>query len=120
MLKNLLSSFLLLVVTFAVAQEDYQDKLSASMKLFLANGANDKRFVYSASNQKYVSVFIELNDTSLIPMLAKSGVRFRTIIKTIATADIPIQEISRIALMPVVKRIELPLLFQKTDTLVNK
>lgn len=117
------SFFLFLSLLFYAnlsAQDSSHVKLSASLKLFLAEGSKDERYIRRVGNETMLPVFIEIGDNYSFAALGKSGVTIGTIAKNIATANIPLSQLVAIAALPGVKRIELPLLFQKTDTLANK
>lgn len=102
------------------AQDTHKNKLSASLKLFLSEGSKDERYIIDENGKKIVPVFIELAANGSIPALIKKGVAIRTVAKNIATANILLSQIETIAALPDIKRIELPLLFQKTDSLMKK
>lgn len=103
-----------------IAQDSSHLKMGASLKFFLYEGSTDDRYIRRINNEAFLPVFIEVNDIGSFATLSKRGVAIGTITKNIATANIPLQQVSAIAAMPGIKRIELPLLFRKTDTLTNK
>lgn len=88
--------------------------------MFLSSDVKDKRFISSFNGQDYVATFIELNAGAGYQSIAKTGIQIRTQTGNIATADIPLDRIVSIAQNPAIKKIELPLLFAKTDTLMKK
>lgn len=94
--------------------------MGASLKFFLHEGSTDERYIRRINNKAFLPVFIEVNDKESFAALSKRGVTIGTITKNIATAHIPLQLVPAIAALPDIKRIELPLLFRKTDTLTNK
>lgn len=111
---------LLFIGANAFSQTNYEGKLSASLKYFLTSIPQDERFLFKKNDQLYVPVFLEMTDSNFIGALSKTGIQFRTVIGNIATADIPLNDVRRIASLPEIKRIELPLLFRKTDSIMLK
>lgn len=96
-------------------------KYSASLKLFLASESPDSRFIEIKNGIRYVPVFIELEAGANTASLQKAGVDIRTLAGPIATASVPYDQLSSVAALPVVKRLELPLLFKRNnDTLMKK
>lgn len=95
------------------------NKLSASLKLFLSEKDRDPRFLFRRNGITMLSVFIEVNDRAAPPVLTKQGCVVRTVAGDVLTADIPIDNIYSLAENPLIKRIELPLLFRKTDTIMR-
>lgn len=113
-----LAIFLLLVMHIAVhAQSNVSAKLGASLKLFLNSETIDQRYISIKNGQSHAALFIEYNDNFNLP--EKFG-RFRTKVGNIATADILLHKIMELAALPGIKKIELPLLFTKTDSLAKK
>jgi subtilisin family serine protease len=119
-LSSILGVINLLLSITSFCQNSYQDKYSASLKNYLSSTNQDKRFLSKKNNQTYLAVFLEMASSSSLPVLQKTSIRFRTVTGTIATADIPINDLPNIAALQEVKRIELPLLFRKTDTVMRK
>ncbi len=113
--------FLFLILAYCSgAQVSFHTKLGASLKEFIHSEKPNPRFLFKKNGQAYVPVFIEFEQGQEQMSFAKTGVVIRTRTGPIATADIPFNNISTIASLPGIKKIELPLLFVKTDTLMKK
>lgn len=115
--------FLLIpLITVNLSAYAQTEKFSATLKMFLAqNQSSDNRFTEVRNGIRYIPMFIELRDTSSVNELKAAGVVFRTITGTIATADVPYTQINKVASMEVVRRLELPLLFERNnDTLMKR
>ncbi|NOT51525.1 MAG: S8 family serine peptidase [Chitinophagaceae bacterium] len=112
---------LLLECLNSAAQENpgYQ-KFSAALKLFLAEMPPASRFYSDVNGEKRIAVIIEFEKGSDEDLLKKSGISIRTILGDIATADIVLDKLNDIASLNEIKRIELPLLFVRTDTSMRK
>ena len=109
---------LMLILPFAVAaQTNVSKKLGASLKLFLNSEKTDQRFITIKNGQTHAALFIEYDDKFNLP--EKFG-SIRTRVGNIATADIPLHKIMELAALPGIKKLELPLLFAKTDSLSKK
>ena len=97
-------------------------KYSAALKLFLAGKQRSNHFIEFKDGVQYVPLFIELEpgiDNTAV--LVKAGVEIRTTAGNIITANVPYNLIATIALLPAIKRVELPLLFTRSsDTLMKK
>lgn len=112
--------FLSYTCTVTAQESEGYGKLGASLKLLLSNASPQSRFLSNKNGQQFLSVFIETDQPSSILILRKKGYSLRTTTGTISTADIPLSGIYDLANMPVVKRIELPLLLRKTDTIMKR
>lgn len=97
-------------------------KYSASLKLFLAGEQKDKHFIEIKNGIQYIPLFIELEPgINNAALLVKADVEVRTVAGSIVTANVPFNKLSAIASMPIIKRLELPLLFRRnSDTLMKK
>jgi minor extracellular serine protease Vpr len=101
---------------------DVSSKYSAALKLFIASEQKDPHYIEIKNGIQYIPVFIELEQGAAnIGVVQKAGVDIRTVTGTIATASIPFSQLAAVALLPSIKRIELPLLFRRnSDTLMQK
>ncbi len=122
-MKNKLVIFVVLLLEClnSTGQENtgYQ-KFSAALKLFLAEMPSTSKFYNDQNGEKRISVIIELEKGSNESLLKKSGIDIRTKMGDIATADIVLDKINEAAKLNEIKKIELPLLFIRTDTLMKK
>lgn len=94
--------------------------MGASLKQALHENNPDKRLLTIKNGTKFLAVFIEIDTSYSRALLTKYGCNIRTLAGNIATADIPYDNIVSIAALPAIKKIELPLLFRKTDTAMKK
>ncbi|WP_336514521.1 S8/S53 family peptidase [Pollutibacter soli] len=117
---TLIVAILIFLCGFTHAQTKAESKFGASLKLYLSSNVKDKRFITSVNGQDYIAVFIELQEGADYQSIGKTGIRIRTQTGSISTADIPLAHIMAIAENPAIRKIELPLLFSKTDTLMKK
>ncbi len=106
-------------VIYAQQHPGYE-KLGATLKLLLSDEKAHSRFLINKDHKKMLSVFIETNLPSDALILKKQGYSLRTVMGTVSTADIDKDNIYNLAAMGAVKRIELPLLLRKTDTIMRK
>ncbi|KIC92967.1 S8 family peptidase [Flavihumibacter solisilvae] len=114
-------TWLLLLLFYAgYSQVKPASKLGATLKHFLATEQKDQRFISNTKTGSFVSVFIEFTDQAQLVALPPTEIHIRTRTNNIATADIPIDQVERLAASPSIKRIELPLLLVKTDTIIKK
>ena len=120
---------LILILSFLVqnilAQENKatsSSKYSATLKLFLDEEQKNKDFIEFKNGIEYIPLFIELEPgIDNAAFLVKAGVEIRTTAGNIVTANVPYNELATIALLPAIKRLELPLLFARnSDTLMKK
>jgi subtilisin family serine protease len=97
-------------------------KYSAALKLFLASEEKDKHFIEIKNGIQYIPLFIELEPgINNAALLVKADVEIRTVAGSIVTANVPFNKLAAIASMPIIKRMELPLLFRRnSDTLMKK
>ncbi len=100
-----------------LTQSNTAAKLGASLKLFINSETVDQRFISIRNGQAYAALFLEVEKNFILP---EDAGQIRTRAGSIATADIPLHKIMDLAAMPGVKKIELPLLFAKTDSLTRK
>ena len=108
------------MIPAAAQQPTGYNKLGASLKLLLSDETPQSRFLSNKNGEKILSVFIETDQPSASYILRKNGYNLRTTMGTVSTADIPLNDIYNLAKMPIIKRIELPLLLRKTDTIMRK
>ncbi len=114
-------SFLLLLSCLSIGQYmqaqtlTANDKLSAGLKIFLTEKSPDSRFLKSFKNRNYIPVIIEVSDKKAALVLRAHHAVVHTVAGTIITADLSADSIIATALLPEVKRIELPLMLRKTD-----
>jgi subtilisin family serine protease len=122
MLKQLTLCLLLFVLnTQLMAQEESNfSKLGASLKILLANDINTSPLITIQKGVKYLPVIIEYSNNSAAKEIHNANLAIRTQIGNIATADIAVADILNLIELPEIKRIELPLLFRKTDTTMKK
>lgn len=117
----LLFSLAIFSVTCVLAQKSGYEKFGASLKILLADTAGQQRFISLKNGKPILSVLVEINKPADAYDLLETGYALRTIMGTVATANIPIDKIYSLANNPLVKRIELPLLLKKqTDTLMRR
>lgn len=109
-----LFAFFIVVNGFAQPNEAYL-KFGASLKELMSTAPASSRFISMKNSRKTVSVLIETQKTDDGYLLRKQGFALRTIIGTVATADIPLDKLTELARSPLIKRIELPLLLRKDD-----
>lgn len=95
-------------------------RMGASLKLLLSGKLKDSIFITQKNGRQFIPVIIETDGASSAYVLKKNGYQLRTIMGNVATADIAIDNINKLAANPSVKRIELPLLLRKTDTLMRR
>lgn len=95
-------------------------RIGASLKLLLSGKVKDSIFITQKNGRKFIPVIIETDGSSFAYVLKKNGYQVRTIMGNVATADIAIDDINKLVANPSVKRIELPLLLRKTDTLMRR
>lgn len=110
------------VILLAGAKTMYAQKASigASLKLLLHQHDLKSPFITIKENQPYVSLLIETYEPILETDFTKTGVQIRSDFGTIATLELPVENINRLANHPGVKRIELPLLLEKQDTTMKR
>ncbi|MDP4240994.1 MAG: S8 family serine peptidase [Bacteroidota bacterium] len=59
------------------------------------------------SSQSYVNAFILLNDNADLDVLRANGVKINTVLPNIITAQVPVQDLENIALLPEVKNLQI-------------
>lgn len=117
--------FLLLIIFFfsnILAQVEIPSaKIGATLKMLLdGDSLNASRFIRTQRDEKMVSVIIETNQPNQKTLLKEMGYNIRTTIGTVSTADVPLNNIQKLSSLSFIRRIELPLLLQKTDTVMKQ
>ncbi len=97
-------------------------KFSATLKQFISSETKEKRFVEFRNGIQYTPVFIELESASSDHGIFSSlDINVRTVAGAVLTADVPYARLRELAMLPQVKRIELPLLFHRNhDTVMRR
>ena len=72
----------------------------------LTNKLQNRFMVKNLNSQNYVNVFIELNENADLEVLKAKGVKINIELPDIITAQVPVQNIEEIALLPEVKHLE--------------
>jgi subtilisin family serine protease len=117
MKKLLFAAVFLACCLFALQAQPKRmsDKLSAGLKLMLAEEHPAKGLILRKKNANYLPLFIRITDKEGITFLKKSGAEIQSVTGNIITADIPKNSIEAIAASPFISRLELPLMLRKTD-----
>lgn len=71
------------------------------------NKLQNRFLIKKISNQSYVNAFILLNDNANLNVLKANGVKINIILPNIITAQIPVQSIESIAMLPGVKNVQI-------------
>ncbi|GHT19481.1 hypothetical protein FACS189429_7200 [Bacteroidia bacterium] len=122
--NNLLIISLLLISTLLVGQT-VSDKMSPATRIFLqektnfADSANKNlqksRFMLkSVDNVEYASCLIKLHDTENLDDLRALGVHINTVLSSIITAKVPVNQLEAVAALPNVERLEIATKAYKT------
>jgi len=119
MKKRILFTLLLFLPLYLFSQAFKTGKISPFTAHFLSsyNGnATDSttisklrnRFLLKKiKNQDYVNAFILLNDNADLDVLRSYGVKINIILPTIITAQVPVQDLENIAMLPQVRNIQI-------------
>lgn len=117
----ILVACIMLFSTSIAQKEIAYAKLGASMKFLLAQQKPVSPFLRIVNGRQMVAVQLETTPNTSAVALRKQGYQIRTVMGSVATADIPLSQILDLAALPMIKRIELPLIFEKTaDTVMRR
>lgn len=94
--------------------------IGASLQLLLHEKEPTSPFISVEAGQSIISLLIETHGPLQENDFQKTGVRIRSNFGTIATVDVPLNNLKIISELSFVKRIELPLLLEKQDTTMKR
>ena len=107
--------------TYAASQTNSNySKVGATLKLLMDDKASVSSLISKRNGIKYIPVLIEFDSSFSANGAYNKKLGIRTMMGNIATADIAINDIDNLIALSVIKRIELPLLLRKTDTVMKK
>jgi minor extracellular serine protease Vpr len=119
MKKRIIFTLLLFLPLYLFSQAFKTGKISPFTAHFLSSydgNATDSttisklqnRFLLKKiKNQDYVNAFILLNDNADLDVLRSNGVKINIILPTIITAQVPVQDLENIAMLPQVRNIQI-------------
>jgi len=114
-------AFLLFYCIHAISQtQNNYGKLGATLKILIADKNPASPLITKHNGISYLPVLIEFNSKTLSAKTLSKKINIRTQMGNIATADIAINDIEQLLNFNEIDRIELPLFFRKTDTLMKK
>lgn len=90
--------------------------IGARLQLLLRENIPKSPIIKEENGQPFISLLLETNSTVKEADFFKTGIQIRSLFGSIATVNMPFYRIEPFALLPFIKRIELPLLLQKLDT----
>jgi subtilisin family serine protease len=108
----------LLLISISLFGQTYSSKMSPTTRIFLREKAHfadsvnrnvlKSRFLLKSINDvEYVSCMLKLHDTGDLDNLRALGVQINTVLTSIITARVPVNQIEAVAALPNVERIEI-------------
>ena len=119
MKKKITLSLLIFLPLFLLSQAFKSGKISPYTAHFLTTFNENKNdttvigklqnrfFIKKINDQSYVNAFILLNDHANLEVLKENGVKINIVIPGIITAQVPVQDIEKIAMLPEVRNLQI-------------
>jgi len=119
MKKKITLSLLFFLPLFLLSQAFKSGKISPYTAHFLTTFNENKNdttvigklqnrfFIKKINDQSYVNAFILLNDHANLEVLKENGVKINIVIPGIITAQVPVQDIEKIAMLPEVRNLQI-------------